>query len=51
MINLSGYEEILLGSNQDLRAILTADILCDEVLGFEDVDNLPKDEAEENADD
>jgi len=28
---------------------LTADILCDEVLGFEDMDSMARDEAEENV--
>jgi hypothetical protein len=42
------YEEILLGQGSELRANLTADVLCDEILGFEDVDSAAREEAEEN---
>jgi hypothetical protein len=40
-----------LGHGQSFPDQITADILCDDILGFEDLDGIDMDEDNQNQDD
>jgi len=47
---LKEYEEILLGHGQGFPDQITADILCDDILGFEDLDGIERDDDNDQED-